>query len=188
MVNARFRVAALTTLPLSMLLTGCAAAGLEPHAASTTAASQSPAPKTSVKPPAPGPSYPDVTQGDSSTAAMLYSFDAAAHSAVIEPVVFMDAAAFCKKYRIRADDGRCGQDTVLVRSYQKAAVPVSPGVKLFRAVTDDGECIGSINEGGSCPVNTATFSSMAAANKVNFLVHVTIKAGTVTRIAEEYRP
>jgi hypothetical protein len=193
-VKASFRVAAPTTLPFLVFLTsllllaGCAEAGPDTPAASNTTASRSLAPKTSVKPPAAAPSYPDVTQGDSSTAAMLYSFDATAHSAVIEPVIFMEGPSFCKKYRIRSSDGRCERDWVLVQSHQKAAVPVSPGVKLFIAESDTEDCVGSIDAGGSCPVNIATFSSVAAANKNDFLVHVTIKAGTVTRIAEEYRP
>lgn len=187
-MNASFRVAAVASLPFLTLLTGCAKAGPTPQAASSMTVSQSPAPKTSVKTPAAGPSYADVTQGDSSTAAMLYSFDASAHSAVIEPVVFMEGPSFCQKYRIRSSDGRCERDWVLVQSHQKAAVPVSPGVKLFTADSDTENCVGSIELGGSCPVSTRMFSSMVAADKNNFLVHVTIKAGTVTRIAEEYRP
>lgn len=187
-MNVKFRVAALTTLPFLMFLSGCAAAGPAPHATPTTTATQNPTSKTSVKPPAAGPSYVDITQGDSSTAAMLYSFDAAARSAVIEPVIFMEGPSFCQKYRIRATDGRCARDWVLVQSHQKVAVPVSADVKLFTAESDTEDCVGSIDQGGSCPVTAAKFSSMAAAGKDNFLVHVTVKAGTVTRIAQEYRP
>jgi hypothetical protein len=201
-MNANLRVAALAMLPPAMLLSACAQAGPTQAgssaagssaagsntAGSSTAGSPSPAPKTSVKPPAAGPTYADVTQGDSSTAAMLYRFDPTAHSAVIEPVIFMEGPSYCKKYRIRSSDERCELDWVLVQSHQKAAVPVSPHVALFTSDSDSEDCIGSIAEGGSCPVTTAEFSSMAAAGKNNFLVHVTIKAGTVTRIAEEYRP
>ena len=169
-----------------MLLAGCAKD--EPARQAAPTPTQSHAPKTSVKPPAASPSYPDVTQGDSSTAALLYSFDAAAHSAVIEAVIFMEGPSYCQKYRIRSTDGRCERDWVLVQSHQKAAVPVSPDVKLFTADSTTGDCIGSIDQGGSCPVTTTKFSSMAAADRNDFLVYVTIKAGTVTRIAEEYRP
>ena len=45
-----------------------------------------------------------------------------------------------------------------------------------------------MDQGASCPLITTKFSSMAAANKNNFLVRATMKGGTVTRMAEEYRP
>jgi hypothetical protein len=180
--KANLRAVAVATLPLVLLPTGCAGTGADPTA------SRSPAPKTSVKPPAPGPSYADVTQGDSSTAALLSTFDAAAHSAVIEPVIFNDGPSFCKTYRIKSSDERCQHDWVLVQSHQRVAVPVSPDVKLFTAFSDTEDCAGSIAKGGSCPVSTAKFAAMAAADKKDFLVHVTLKAGTVTRIAEEFRP
>jgi hypothetical protein len=187
-MNAKLRVAALASLPFLLLLTGCAQSGSTPSAGPISATSSSAAPATSVRPPAAGPSYADVTKGDSSTAAMLYSFDATAHSAVIEPVIFMEGPTFCTKYRIKSSDERCNRDWVLVQSHQKAAVPVSPDVKLFTSLSDEKDCIGSIEQGGSCPVTSAKFSSMAKANKTNFLVHVTIVDGTATRIAEEYRP
>lgn len=185
-MNAKLRVAALAALALPLLLAGCVKAGATPLAGASSAAS--PSPSTVVKPAAGGPAYVDVTQGDSSTAAILYSFDPTAHSAVIEPSIYMEGPTYCKKYRIRASDARCERETVLVQSHQRAAVPVSPRVKLFTSFSDEKDCVGSIEQGGSCPMTVPEFVKLFNADKVDFLVHVTIADGTVTRIAQEYAP
>jgi hypothetical protein len=187
-MNAKLRAATLATLPALLLLTGCADSGGTPQAAPGSPSSSSPGPSTSVKPAAPGPTYPDVTKGDSSTAAWLTNFDATAHSAVIDPVIFMEGPTYCKKYRIRASDARCNEDYVIVDSHQKAAIPVSPAVKLYTAFSDTEDCAGLIETGGRCPITEAKFATLAKTNKNDFLVHVTIVDGTATRLAEEYRP
>jgi hypothetical protein len=129
-----------------------------------------------------------VTKGDSSTAAMLYSFDATVHSAVIEPVIYMEGPTYCKKYRIRQSDGRCSREYVTVRSHQKAAVPVSPDAKFFAAESGERDCGGSIEEGGSCPATSEQFTQLVEQNGGGLVAHVTIKDGTATRLAEEYHP
>jgi hypothetical protein len=184
------RVAALATLSLPLLVAACAkgADGTTPAAGSSAGSGSSAVPSTSVRPPAPGPSYPDVTKGDSSTAAMLYSFDATVHSAVIEPVIYMEGPTYCKKYRIRQSDARCSLEIITVQSHQKAAVPVSPDAKLFAAESGNRDCSGSVEEGGSCSVTTAQFTTLVDQNKGGFVVHMTIVDGTATRIAEEYQP
>jgi len=181
------RVAALAALPLFVILTGCAAptpANTGAGPAPTPSASSGPAPK-------PTPTFADVTKGDSETAAMLYSYDAAAHSAVLMPVLFMDSDTYCKKFKIKPSDDRCEhQEWVLEESHVKATVPVSPSVKLLSAtvVSDDQDCVGSIEKGGACPVSLTKFQELAKAAGNDFLVHISVKGGTITRIAEEFRP
>lgn len=180
----KLRAIAVAMSPL-LFLTGCGtgSAGADP------AASRGGAPKTSVKPPAANPSYADVTRGDSSTAALLYTFDAEVRSAVLEPVLFMDGPAYCTKFRVKLSNAQCQREWVIVESHQKAAVPVSRQAKLYTASSDTEDCSGSMERGGTCLVTTAEFAKlMAQAGKNNFLVHVTITDGTIIRIAEEYRP
>ena len=181
------RVAALAALPLFVILTGCAAptpANTGAGPAPTPSASSGPAPK-------PTPTFADVTKGDSETAAMLYSYDAAAHSAVLMPVLFMDSSTYCKTFKIKSSDPRCQREWVLEESHVKATVPVSPSVKLLGATVpgdEDQDCVGSIEKGGSCPVSLKQFKQMAKEAGNNFLVRISIEDGTITRIAEEYRP
>ena len=176
------RAAAWAALPLFVLLSGCAS----PDAGTSPVSSASP-----VSPaPAPTPTFADVTHGDSETAAMLYSYDATAHSAVLMPVIFMDGPAYCKAFHLKSSDSRCEREWVSQESHVKATLPVSPSVKLLAAnlETEDRDCVGSIEKGGSCPVGVKKFQQIAKANKGDFLVHITVENGTVTRIAEEFRP
>jgi len=181
------RVAALAALPLCLILTGCAS----PTKATTGSGPAPSSPAGSAPAPKPTPTFSDVTAGDSETAAMLYSYDAVAHSAVVMPVLFMDSSAYCKKFKIKSTDDRCEhQDWVLEESHVKATVPVSPSVKLLSAtaLTDDQDCVGSIEKGGACPVGLKEFQGLAKAAGNDFLVHISVKGGTITRIAEEFRP
>lgn len=189
-MNAGLRATALAALSLPLLLAACAknADGTAPLAGASAGSSASATPKTSVRPPAPGPSYVDVTKGDSSTAVMLYSFDPAVHSAVVEPVIYMEGPTYCTKYRIRQSDSRCNLETVTVQSHQRATVPVSPQAKFFLAVSGDRDCVGSIEKGGICPATTDQFTKLVGENRGGFVVHLTIEDGTATRIAEEYHP
>ena len=180
------RAAVWAALPLVVILTGCAA-----PTKSTTGTGPSPASSASKPAPKPTPTFADVTKGDSDTAAMLYSYDAAAHSAVLMPVLFMDSSTYCKTFKVKSSDPRCQREWVLEESHIKATVPVSPGVKLLGATVpgdEDQDCVGSIEKGGSCPVSLKQFKQMAKEAGNNFLVRISIEDGTITRIAEEYRP
>jgi hypothetical protein len=187
-MNPRLRVAALAALSLPLLLAACAKTADGTASPAGAGSSASATPKTSVRPPAPGPSYVDVTKGDSSTAVLLYSFDPAVHSAVVEPVIYMEGPTYCTKYRIRQSDSRCNLETVTVQSHQKATVPVSPQAKFFLAVSGDRDCVGSIELGGSCPATSEQFTQLVEQNGGGLVAHVTIKDGTATRLAEEYHP
>ena len=140
------------------------------------------------KAPAPGPTFADLTTGSKSSAVRLYSYDAAAHSAVVEPIIFLDGTAFCKAFKIKPSDPRCQRDWEDEESHVKVTVPVAAKPKLTQWDNHrDGDCIGSMTGGGICPATEAEFAAWLKDNPGGFAV-ITLVAGTITKIAEMYTP
>ena len=105
------------------------------------------------------------------------------------PVIFMEGPAFCEAFHLKASDPRCAREWVTEESHVKITLPVSPSVKLFEATPPaDRDCIGSMAAGGSCPVDEKRFLALAKEFEGDFLVAVTVTDGTITRIAQEFRP
>jgi hypothetical protein len=171
-----------------------AAAVLTTAACGTVAPSTSPLPpssaavKPSTKPAAPQPSYADPTRDDTTSVAKLYAYDAAAHSAVVEPIIFLDGPSFCKAFKIKSTDPRCDREWTTEESHTKITVPVSRQPKL--TTWDDqkgGDCIGTMTSGGTCPTSVSAFAKWVKDNPNGFVV-ITTKSGTITKIAEMYLP
>jgi hypothetical protein len=152
---------------------------------STPPAAPTPAPSAETGPLA--PSYPDVTAGDSETAAQLHAFDPQAQSAVIEPTIFLTGPDFCESLRIDPADPRCEREWVTEDSHLKVTLPVSPDAKLLTMRDGDPECLGSMAKGGTCPLTPRQFTALLG-QADTMLVHVTVRGGQITRIAEEYTP
>jgi len=150
------------------------------------AASISPAP--SVAPAPPRPSFADLTRGDSTSVVKLYAYDAEAHSAVVEPIIFMDGPAYCRKFQIKAGDGRCEREWITEESHTRITVPVVARPRLTAWENEKGEdCIGSMTTGGLCPVPAKVFARWLEENAEGMAV-VTMKDGVVTKLAEMYTP
>jgi ABC-type transport system substrate-binding protein len=144
--------------------------------------------RPSGKPAAPTPTYADPARGSSTSVVKLYSYDAVAHSAVVEPIVFLDGAAYCKKFQVKPSDPRCVREWTSEESHTKITVAVSRKPTL-NAWDDgqDGDCIGTITSGGVCPVSASRFAAWLEENPAGFAV-ITTRDGTITKIAEMYTP
>jgi hypothetical protein len=152
------------------------------------AAPSSRAAAPSRPPAAPQPTFADPGHGSTTSVVKLYSYDAGAHSAVVEPIVFLDGAAYCKKFQVKSSDPRCGREWTSEESHTKITVPVSRKPTL-NAWDDgqDGDCIGTMTSGGICPVSAARFAAWLKDNPAGFAV-ITTRDGTITKIAEMYTP
>jgi hypothetical protein len=142
----------------------------------------------SSKPAGVQPTYADPSRGSSTSVVKLYSYDAVAHSAVVEPIVFMDGGAYCTKFKVKPSDPRCDREWTSEESHTKITVPVSRKPTLN--AWDDGrggDCIGGMTSGGVCPVPAATFAAWLKDNPEGFAV-ITTRDGTITKIAEMYTP
>jgi hypothetical protein len=142
----------------------------------------------SGEPAAPQPTYADPSRGSSTSVVKLYSYDALAHSAVVEPIVFMDGAAYCSKFQVKPSDPRCDREWTSEESHTKITVPVrrKPALNAWDN-GPDGDCIGTMTSGGICPVSAARFAAWLRQNPAGFAV-ITTSDGTITKIAEMYTP
>jgi hypothetical protein len=144
--------------------------------------------RPSSRPAAPQPTYADPSRGSSTSVVKLYSYDAVAHSAVVEPIVFMDGGAYCKKFKVKPSDPRCDREWTTDESHTKITVAVSRKPTLNAWDNGrDGDCIGTITSGGICPVSASKFAAWLKDNPEGFAV-ITTKDGTITKIAEMYTP
>jgi hypothetical protein len=171
---------------LAVLLTTAACA--DPERTATLVTPSSAAGRPSTRAPAPQPTYTDITRGDSTSVVKLYAYDPRAHSAVAEPVIFLDGPAFCKAFKLKSSDPRCDRDWATEESHTKVTVPVVAQPKLM--AWDDhheGDCTGTITSGGVCRTTTADFADWLRQNPKGFAV-LTVKDGTVTKIAEMFTP
>jgi hypothetical protein len=173
---------------------GCAATGRNAPAAPPSRATGDPSGKApgsgapSSKAPKPGPTFADLTTGSKTSVVKLYSYDATAHSAVVEPIIFLDGPAFCKAFKLKSSDPRCQRDWEDEESHIKVTVPVSAKPRLTQWDDHkDGDCIGTITGGAVCPATTAEFATWLKGNPGGFAV-VTLVDGTVTKIAQMYTP
>ena len=167
---------------LAAVLTTAACATTPPAAAPSFAPSPSHAPAP------PRPTFADLTRGDSTSVVKLYAYDPAAHSAVVEPIIFMDGPAFCRKFQIKKGDPRCDREWTTEESHTRITVPViaAPRLNAWENPAGD-DCIGSMTTGGTCAVSVATFTRRAKANPEGFTV-ITLHDGVATKLAEMYTP
>lgn len=161
-----------------------AACGATPPPAVTPSLPPAPSPT----PGAPRPTFADLTHGDATSAVKLFSYDARAHSAVVEPIIFMDGPAYCKKFRVKAGDPRCEREWTTEESHTRITVPVAakPRLNAWENAAGD-DCIGTMTTGATCAVSAATFTERAKANPAGFVV-MTIRNGTAIKLAELFTP
>jgi len=141
-----------------------------------------------VKPPASQPTFADPLSDSTTSVVKLYSYDAAAGSAVVEPIIFMDGPAFCKAFKLKSSDPRCEREWTTEESHTKITVPVVPDPKL--TTWDDhkgGDCIGSMTTGGTCATSASEFAKWLKGNPEGFAV-ITTKDGMITKIAQMFIP
>jgi hypothetical protein len=138
--------------------------------------------------PAPRPTYTDLTTGDSTSVVRLYAYDPKAHSAVAEPIVFMEGPDFCRKFKIKSSDPRCELEWTTEESHLRVTLPVTAEPRLL-AWDDhhDGDCIGTPTSGGVCRTTTTDFAAWLDQNPKGYAV-LTVKDGTVVKMAEMYTP
>jgi hypothetical protein len=137
---------------------------------------------------APQPTFTDPLHGNTTSVVKLYSYDAVAHSAVVEPIVFLDGTAYCQKFKIKSKDPQCQREWISKESHVKITVPVVSKPRLN--AWDDGnggDCFGDIVTGSVCAVSAATFAGWLKENPEGFAV-ITTKGGTITKIAQMYTP
>lgn len=176
--------ASAVVLAAALLATAGCGSAVRDQPAGSGRASSAPVSKA----PTPGPTFADLTKGSKSSTVNLYSYDATAHSAVVEPIIFMDGPAFCKAFKLKPSDSRCQRDWADEESHLKVTVPVVAKPKLTRWDDHrDGDCIGTMTGGGTCPATEAEFAAWLKDNPGGFAV-ITLVNGTATKIAEMYTP
>jgi eukaryotic-like serine/threonine-protein kinase len=144
--------------------------------------------KASSKPAAPQPTFADPLHGSTTSVVKLHSYDATAHSAVVEPIVFMDGGEYCKKFKVKSSDPRCNREWTTDESHTTITVPVIPKPRLNAWDNGaDGDCIGTMTTGSVCRTSPSTFAKWLKENPEGFAV-ITTKNGTITKIAQMYTP
>jgi hypothetical protein len=181
-----FRKLSVVALAVAVLTT--AACGTTTQSSGPWVTPSSVAAKPSSPVAAPKPTFTDPLHGSTTSVVKLYSYDAGAHSAVLEPIVFLEGPVYCKKFKIKASDPRCRREWTTDESHSKITVPVVPKPRL-NAWDDgkEGDCIGSPVTGSVCPVSPAAFATWLKENPAGFAV-ITTKDGTITKIAQMYTP
>jgi hypothetical protein len=141
-----------------------------------------------AKPAVPQPTYADLTRGSTTSVVTLYSYDATAHSAVVEPLVFMSGPDYCKKFKVKSTDPRCNREWTTEESHTKVTVPVVEKPKLTTYDGgDEGECAGTMTSGAVCPTTKSAFARWVKDNP-DALAVITTKDGTITKIAPMFTP
>jgi hypothetical protein len=178
-------VSPIRSLAVAAAVLATAACGVT---ATPPAATPSSVPAPSTVPAPPRPAFADLTRGNSTSVVKLYVYDAKAHSAVVEPIIFMDGPAFCKKFKVKKGDPRCGREWTTEESHTRVTVPVvaRPRLNAWENAAGD-DCIGSMTTGSTCAVSLATFAKRAKANPEGFVV-ITVQNGFATKLAEMYTP
>ena len=172
---------ALLALPLvaGLLVAGCVGGS----------ADDNPAPAASSGRPsaAPTPTFADVTRGDTESVVKLIVYDGEARSAVVEPVVFMQAPDFCAAFRLPDTDPRCEREWATEDSHLKATLPVSAKAKLATVRDGDPACIGADTGAGTCAMTKSEFKGWLPDHPES-LFRLTTRDGTVVELAEMYLP
>jgi hypothetical protein len=176
----------LSAVVLAAAVSATAACGTShPAAPWVTPSSAAATPRSAA---APTPTFTDPLHGSTVSVVKLYKYDAAAHSAVLEPIVFMEGPVYCKKFKIKSSDPRCQLEYTTDESHTKITVPVVKRPRL-NAWDDgkDGDCIGSPVTGSVCPVSPSAFARWLKENPAGFAAITTVD-GTITKIAQMYTP
>jgi hypothetical protein len=159
-----------------------------PSAASPAGTTVSPVPPAVPSAqPSTGPTFTDVTQGDTASVVKLLAFDPNARSAVVEPTAMMTGDQYCAMFAVPAADDRCGRAWIAEDSRTKATLPVRQAVKLSTVRGGDPKCIDRDTGAGTCAATPRQFVDWYRQNP-QALVRVTTVSGTVVAIAEVYLP
>jgi hypothetical protein len=181
------RITKLAAVVLAGTVLATAACGTGDETA-PPATPSSAAAEPSRTPAAPQPTFADPSHGSTTSVVKLYSYDAAAHSAVVEPIVFMDGGDFCKKFKIKSSNPRCQLEWTTEDSHTKITVPVSRKPRLNAWDNGQGgDCIGTMITGSTCSTSPAAFARWLKENPQGFAV-ITTEDGTITKIAQMYTP
>jgi hypothetical protein len=126
--------------------------------------------------------FTDPATGSSESMVELYSYDPVTHSAVAQPVLVMDSAAYCKQFKIDSDDLRCSDPFQVVESHTKVTIPVRSAPKLT-AWEDAGSGAGivSVRAGAGHSISASRFTKWLA-GKQGGLVAVTTTNGEATTL------
>ena len=182
---------ALLVLPalaaITAMAAGCGTNQPPTFAGGSTSAPPRSTPPTVAKTAAPAPTFPDVTRGKTAVTANLLSYDAAADSAVVVPTIMLTGEDYCKRFKVKASDGRCQREWITEDSHTKITLPVSPDAKLLSFKEGDPECIGNMIAGSVCKVSEKEFAAWARANPQG-LVRITTKDGTIVKLAQVFTP
>ncbi|KAB1908910.1 hypothetical protein F8279_05190 [Micromonospora sp. AMSO1212t] len=135
------------------------------------------------------PRFADLTQGSTTSVVTLHSYDPANASAVVEPIIFMTADAYCRAFKIERSDGRCTQRAYMTEeSHTKVTVPLADEVDYFTWENAEGDvCMDAPEKGGTCPMTGKQFAAWFALNK-RPMVAVATELGVITRMAIVYTP
>ncbi|MFI5937718.1 hypothetical protein [Actinoplanes sp. NPDC051494] len=157
-------------VPLVLILAAC---GSSPKAAPAP----SPSPTGEI-----APVFPELT-GDVRSPVRLLAFDAKARAVVVEPILFQTGPEYCAALHVSPVDTRCSREIVVDRSNTRVTLPLAARAD-FRDI-GDGECLGTIEGGATCEATAKDMNRLAQDARE---VVVTVRSGTVTRIAELYQP
>ncbi|MFC7532935.1 serine/threonine protein kinase [Actinoplanes sp. GCM10030250] len=134
-----------------------------------------------VDPPA---DFTDPATGSSQSMVELHSYDPVAHSAVVQPVLVMASADYCKQFKIDPDDIKCSDPFQIVESHTKVTIPVRSAPKLTSWVNaGGGDGIVSVRAGAGRSISAAKFTKWLA-GKPGGLVAVATANGEVTTLTK----
>ncbi|WP_067510483.1 hypothetical protein [Actinoplanes sp. TFC3] len=163
-----------------MLLALAACTGPAPDSTGTASA----APSSSAATGELQPVFPALT-GDVVTSAKLLTFDPGNRAAIVEPIVFAQAQQYCAKMHIDPVDNRCAQELIIVNSNTRVTLAMRAGVELRGMGDGTGDCLGDMDKGATCKVTSAYVRTLAQNDAA---VVITLRDGTLARIAELYQP
>ena len=115
----------------------------------------------------------------------MYAYDPVAHAAIAEPVLMHVRHGLLHPLQNQAERRPLPAEWTTVDSHLKVTVPVTARPKLT-TWDGDGDCIGSIATGGTCPTTPAAFLKWLKDESSTGLVAVTTTKGQVTKMAAEY--
>jgi len=177
-------------LALVLVLAGCGTA--TPPSAGDGPPAAPPSSPPSSAPASPedvGPTFADLTEGSTKSVVKMYSFDIDDQAAVVEPIIFMETPDFCKAFKLKKSDPRCGEETggwQSEESHNKVTVPVADEPKFFDWQDENGEVkIDSAESGGTFPIKPGTFARKVK-EEPGVFVAVTTEAGEIVRAALVY--
>jgi predicted Ser/Thr protein kinase len=134
------------------------------------------------------PAFTDVRRGRTTSIVKVHAYYPKARSVVVEPVLFMSGAEYCKTFAVKpSTDAPCEREWITEDSRMVITLPTSAAPKLTSTLDDTERCAGDPVTVGTCTISAGRLAERFASTDGG-LAQATTVDGVITGMAELYTP